>query len=125
MTEPATITLRIPNPFSEGRNRVYVIPSDPVTLIDTGTGTDRAFDALVSQLGEHDISIRDIGRVILTHKHIDHIGNAWRIQQESDAEILIHESEMKSIADVDPDSVRFKDLVADRLTQWNVRDDVM
>ncbi len=125
MTEPATITLRIPNPFSEGRNRVYVIPSDPVTLIDTGTATDRAFDALVSQLDEHGLSIRDIGRVILTHKHIDHIGNAWRIQQESDAEILIHESEMKSIADVDPDSIRFKDLVADRLTQWNVRDDVM
>lgn len=125
MTDQATIPLRIPNPFSEGRNRVYVIPSDPVTLIDTGTATDRAFDALVTQLDEHGFSIRDVGRVILTHKHIDHIGNAWRIQQESAAEILIHESEMTSIADVDPDSIRFRDLVADRLTQWNVPDNVM
>ena len=125
MTEPATIPLRIPNPFSEGRNRVYVIPSDPLTLIDTGTATDRAIDALVSQLDEHGFSIRDVGRVILTHKHIDHIGNAWRIQQESGAEILIHESERKSIADVDPDSVRFQKLVADRLTQWNVPEDAM
>ena len=125
MTELATIPLSIPNPFSEGRNRIYVIPSDPLTLIDTGTATDRAFDAIVSQLDEHGFSIRDVGRVILTHKHIDHIGNAWRIQQESDAEILIHESEMKSVADVDPDSVRFKKMVADRLTQWNVPEDVM
>ena len=125
MTEPATIPLSIPNPFSEGRNRIYVIPSDPLTLIDTGTATDRAFDAIVSQLDEHGFSIRDVGRVILTHKHIDHIGNAWRIQQESDAEILIHESEMKSIADVDPDSVRFKDLVADRLTVWNVPEELI
>ena len=120
MTEPAAISLRIPNPFSEGRNCVYVIPSDPLTLIDSGTASDRAFNELVSQLDEHGFSIRDVGRVILTHKHIDHIGNAWRIQHESDAEILIHESEMQSIADVDPDSIRFKDLVADRLTEWSV-----
>ena len=123
MTEPSIIPLRIPNPFSEGRNQVYVIPSDPLTLVDTGTATDRAFDSLVSQLAKHGFSIGDIGRVILTHKHIDHIGNAWRIQQESNAEILIHESEMKSISDVDPTSARFQELVAERLTEWNVPDD--
>ena len=120
MTKPSIIPLRIPNPFSEGRNQVYVIPCDPVTLIDTGTATDRSFNALVSQLDKHGFSIGDIGRVILTHKHIDHIGNAWRIQQASNAEILIHESEMQAIADVDPNGVRFQDLVTERLAEWNV-----
>ena len=101
MTEPSIIPLRIPIPFSEGRIQVYVIDCEPITLIDTGTATDRSFNALVSQLDKHGLTIRDIGRVILTHKHIDHIGNAWRIQQASNAEILIHESEMQAVADVD------------------------
>ena len=51
--------------------------------------------------------------MILTHKHIDHIGNAWRIQQASNAELLIHESEMQAIADVDPEGVRFQELVTE------------
>ena len=120
MTEPPIISLRIPNPFSEGRNQVYVIDCEPVTLIDTGTATDRSFNALVSQLDKHGLTIRDIGRVILTHKHIDHIGNAWRIQQASNAEILIHESETQAVADVDPDGARFQELVTERLAEWNV-----
>lgn len=114
------IRLRIPNPFVEGRNCVYVIKSDPVTMIDTGVATRRAFDALQQGLQEHGLTLRDIKRVILTHKHIDHIGNAWRIQQQSGAEILIHESEVKSVTNVDPAGGRFADLVKQRLQDWNV-----
>jgi len=116
---PRILTLRIPNPFFEGRNRVYVILSDPVTLIDSGTATDRAFDALVEALGEHQLTVADIGRVALTHKHIDHIGNAWRIQQASRAEILIHDSEMMSVSDVDPAGGRYHNLALQRLEEWN------
>lgn len=123
MTENQIQTIRVPNPFSEGRNRVYLIPSNPLTLIDTGTATERAFSALVDGLRDLGISIRDIGRIILTHKHIDHIGNAWRIQRESGAEILIHESEMHAVSDVDPDGQRYHELVRTRSADWNVSED--
>lgn len=116
----AIISLKIPNPFVEGRNRVYVIRSSPVTMIDTGVATERAYAALVSELARHGLSPGDIERVILTHKHIDHIGNAWRIQQQSGAEILIHESETESVTDVDPGGDRFIGLVKQRLREWNV-----
>ena len=125
MTEWPILTLQIPNPFFEGRNRVYVIPSDPLTLIDTGIATERAFDSLVQGLEQHGISILDVGRVILTHKHIDHIGNAWRIQQETGAEILIHEREMQAVSDVDPDGRKYFDLVKDRLVEWKVPEDAI
>ena len=98
-------SLRVSNPFFEGANTVYLIESDPLTLIDTGVATEIAYERLLSQLKETGLRVEDIRRVILTHKHIDHIGNAWRIQQLNQAEILIHESEMRSIENVDAQSV--------------------
>ncbi len=120
MSAPAVITLKIPNPFSEGRNRVYIIQSDPLTMIDSGVATQRGYQALLEGLAEHDIAMRDIGRVILTHKHIDHIGNAWRIQQASGAEILIHRSETDSVSCVDPQGEHFRNVVSERLKHWHV-----
>lgn len=110
--------LSIPNPYFEGRNSVYLITTDPVTLIDTGVATDRAYQTLLAGLAQHNVAAHNIQRVILTHKHIDHIGNAWRIQRESGAEVLIHESECKSLTDVDPTGKRFAGLVLDKLRHW-------
>jgi hydroxyacylglutathione hydrolase len=120
MPDCPIISFEIPNPFFEGRNRVYLIESEPLTLIDTGVATERAFDALVDALKQNGYAIRDVARVVLTHKHIDHIGNAWRIQRESSAEILIHESETHAVSDVDPDGGRFQELVSRRLAEWDV-----
>ena len=120
MSDSRIVRLAIPNLFFEGRNSVYVIRSEPLTLIDTGIATDRAFEALVEGLAECGVRVGDIRRVILTHKHIDHIGNAWRIQQASGAEILIHKAEIAAVNDVDPSSSRFRELARQRLEEWNV-----
>ena len=109
--------------MAEGRNQVYVILADPVTLIDSGLATTRAYERLNERLAEHDLSVKDIGRVILTHKHIDHIGNAWRIQRESGAEILIHESEVPAVSDTDARGGRHRQLVWNRLLEWKVPED--
>jgi len=114
------LPLRIPNPFFEGRNEVFVIRGNPLTLVDTGIATQIAYDRLLEKLGEHRIDVQEVGRVILTHKHIDHIGNAWRIQQASGAEIMIHESEVPAVTDTDPTGDRFANLVSERLDAWQV-----
>lgn len=120
MNTAPILPIRIPNPFFEGRNEVYVIRGEPLTLIDTGIATQIAYDRLVETLSAHRIRVQDIGRVILTHKHIDHIGNAWRIQQASGAEILIHEAEVRAVTDTDPSGDRFAELVSERLEVWQV-----
>lgn len=89
-------------------------------MIDSGVATGRGYQALLDGLAEHGIALRDIGRVILTHKHIDHIGNAWRIQQVSGAEIFIHRSEMDAVSEVDPQGHKFRDVVNERLKEWQV-----
>ena len=112
--------ISVPNPFFEGRNSIYLIRSDPVTLIDTGVATEKAYEALRAGITELRVAVSDIRRVILTHKHIDHIGNAWRIQQTSGAEVYIHEVERIALSDIDPTGERFQDLAQKRMTEWNV-----
>ncbi len=120
MTDTSILNLTISSLMAEGRNQVYVILDDPVTLIDSGLATSIAYGRLIEQLAKHNLTVKDIGRVILTHKHIDHIGNAWRIQRESDAEILIHESEVPAVNDTDARGGRHRILIDTRLAEWKV-----
>lgn len=112
--------IAVPNPFFEGRNSVYLLLGDPLTLIDTGVATDKAYEHLVAGLNSLGVSPSDVKRVLLTHKHIDHIGNAWRLHKKSNAEIFIHELEQKSLTDVDPSGERFREVVKTRMANWEI-----
>jgi glyoxylase-like metal-dependent hydrolase (beta-lactamase superfamily II) len=114
------IRLAVPNPFFEGRNQVYVLTTHPITMVDTGVATQKSFDAIVQGLNDNGLGVRDIQRIILTNKHIEHIGCAGRFPRESGAEILIHESETPALSDVDPTGSHFESLVHERLARWQV-----
>jgi glyoxylase-like metal-dependent hydrolase (beta-lactamase superfamily II) len=79
--------LRIPTPFAVGRVNTYLIEDDPLTLVDSGPNSGRALDELQHQLAEHGVSIDDIGLVILTHQHMDHLGLVDIIVGHSGAEV--------------------------------------
>ena len=112
--------IAVPNPFFEGSNTAYLLKGDPITLIDTGVATDQAFEGLLAGLAQHGVQCSDVRRVLLTHKHIDHIGNAWRIQRASGAEVFVHACERKSLTDVDPTGQRFVQMVQSRLATWGI-----
>ena len=63
--------------------------------------------------------------MLLTHKHIDHIGNAWRIQRESGAEVYIHDCERKSLTEVDPSGKRFVEMVQRKIESWGVPSELL
>ena len=77
-----------------GPVHVYLIRQDPVTLIDTGLHTPESREALLAGLSALDLSVRDIRRVLLTHAHLDHSGQASWIAGESGAEIYLHPDEV-------------------------------
>jgi glyoxylase-like metal-dependent hydrolase (beta-lactamase superfamily II) len=79
--------LSIPTPFAVGRVNVYLLEDDPVTLVDSGPNSGRSLDELQRQLGERGHSIDDIGLVILTHQHIDHLGLVDIVAKHSGAEV--------------------------------------
>ncbi len=75
----------------------YLMLDDTITLIDTGSGWDesnrdlvKGFDTLRADFGEA-LSLKDVGRVIVTHGHIDHFGGVNFVVEESGAELGIHE----------------------------------
>jgi glyoxylase-like metal-dependent hydrolase (beta-lactamase superfamily II) len=85
------VPIELPTPFYVGPVNVYLIPEDPVTLIDTGPKTKEATAALREGLLRERIRVSDIRRIVLTHAHEDHCGLARSLRDEAkDAEVLIH-----------------------------------
>ena len=82
--------LEIPTPFKVGAVNCYVSTTDPITLIDTGTKGEEARAALEAELAALGLQVSDLRRVIITHAHADHYGQAAEIVRASNAEVWTH-----------------------------------
>jgi glyoxylase-like metal-dependent hydrolase (beta-lactamase superfamily II) len=60
------------------------------TLVDSGD--ERYYDEMLSILGENDINVNNIERIVITHRHSDHIGLAYLLAKDSGAKIIAHHS---------------------------------
>ena len=58
------------------------------TLVDTGLPAQAG--AIDAALGEADIGVRDLARIILTHQDLDHIGSGAALVRQSGARVLAH-----------------------------------
>jgi glyoxylase-like metal-dependent hydrolase (beta-lactamase superfamily II) len=85
--EQGVHALPIPTPFAVGRVNTYLIEDEPLTLIDSGPNSGKALDELEQALDRRGRKIEEIGLVVLTHQHIDHIGLAAIIARRSGAEV--------------------------------------
>jgi glyoxylase-like metal-dependent hydrolase (beta-lactamase superfamily II) len=79
--------LSIPTPFAVGRVNVYLIEDEPLTLVDAGPNSGSSLDELQRQLQSRGHGIEDIGLVILSHQHIDHLGLVGIVAAHSGAEV--------------------------------------
>jgi glyoxylase-like metal-dependent hydrolase (beta-lactamase superfamily II) len=67
-----------------------LVKDDVPTLIDAGARAPQAYERLTQRLADNGLRVSDIGRVLLTHGHLDHIGLLAGILAESNAEIYAH-----------------------------------
>jgi glyoxylase-like metal-dependent hydrolase (beta-lactamase superfamily II) len=98
--EPAKDVFRLvlPLPFP-GLHRVnaYVLAdADGATLVDCGIHDpaperDHGWEDLVEALAACDLRPQDVGRLVITHPHIDHYGMAARFVEETGCELWMHE----------------------------------
>ncbi len=79
--------LSIPTPFLVGRVNCYLIEDDPLTLVDCGPNSGKALDELERALTERGHAIADLGLIVVTHQHIDHIGLVEILARRSGAEV--------------------------------------
>ncbi|MBI2434275.1 MAG: MBL fold metallo-hydrolase [Candidatus Hydrogenedentes bacterium] len=84
------IPLAIPTPFIVGPVNVFLLPDEPVTLVDTGTRTPESLAALEQGLREHGLAVSDIERIFITHHHSDHVGLLSQLMEGSGAEAYGH-----------------------------------
>jgi glyoxylase-like metal-dependent hydrolase (beta-lactamase superfamily II) len=82
--------IMIPTPFKVGPVNCYVTTAEPNTLIDTGTLGAESRAVLQAELAELGFQVSDIRRVILTHAHADHYGQAAEIVRASNAAVWTH-----------------------------------
>jgi glyoxylase-like metal-dependent hydrolase (beta-lactamase superfamily II) len=79
--------ISVPTPFLVGPVNCYVLEDDPLTLIDTGPNSGTALDALARGLRDLGHSLEDLGLIVLTHQHMDHIGLVEILARRSGAEV--------------------------------------
>jgi hydroxyacylglutathione hydrolase len=77
----------------------YLITSNPPVLIDTGYCTEAA--RLEAALAAHGVALPDIGLIVNTHSHSDHIGGNSTVQERSHAPIAMHPYEGRPINEGD------------------------
>ena len=95
--------LAVPTPFAVGAVNAYLIEDDPLTLVDSGPNSGRALDVLNEQLAARGHSIDDIGRILITHNHIDHIGLVEIVVEHSGAEVAALGAAAERLADFESD----------------------
>lgn len=83
------IRLELPTGFNFGSVNAYLFPEPEPVLVDTGLKSRASWQALQAGLAHHQLTVADLSRVIITHPHIDHCGQAGRITAESQARIWI------------------------------------
>lgn len=81
--------ISVPTPYPVGPVTLYLLEGEPLTLVDTGPATRLAWEALAAALAKLGRAPADIRRVLLTHGHHDHFGNAVRFARLG-AEVFLH-----------------------------------
>jgi glyoxylase-like metal-dependent hydrolase (beta-lactamase superfamily II) len=88
LAEAGVTVLGIPTPFPVGRVNVYLLAGDPPALLDCGPNSARSLLALERGLNEAGVGIEEIGYLLLTHQHVDHLGLAEAVVERSGAKVV-------------------------------------
>lgn len=93
--------LEIPVPFIEagGPANAYLIEDADgrYSLFDTGIGTPDGIAALRGQASERGLDLRRLSRIVVSHGHLDHFGNAQMLSEESGARVFIHQADVDKV----------------------------
>ena len=117
--------MAIPTPFMVGRVNCYLIDDDPLTLVDTGPNSGKALDCLERSLAAHGRRIEDLGRIVITHQHIDHLGLVDVLARRSGAEVVALDLLAPLIEDFGAEAERDDELAEALMLRHGISRDVV
>jgi glyoxylase-like metal-dependent hydrolase (beta-lactamase superfamily II) len=88
MEDPIRIPLPLPH---VGSVNTWLLPGEPITLIDAGPRDEQALAALEAGLERAGFRLEDIELVLVTHHHVDHTGLAATIAARSGGKVAAFE----------------------------------
>ncbi|NQT73363.1 MAG: MBL fold metallo-hydrolase [Chloroflexi bacterium] len=74
---------------------VYLIDAGDLVLIDCGAGN--SFDQLISNIESTGLDPNKLTTILVTHRHIDHIGSLKRFKDDFGVQIIAHELDADAI----------------------------
>lgn len=93
--------LSVPVPFVEAGGPVNLIAFDEAdggfSLFDTGVGTTEGLAAVRAALAANGLKLENLRRMIISHGHIDHYGNAQTFSEESGAKAWVHPADHEKV----------------------------
>lgn len=100
----------LPTPFPVGPVNCWLLPGEPVTLVDPGMVWDDSVQRVERLLAEAALHLTDVERIVVTHGHPDHFGLAGHLARTSGARILCGAEERPKLLS-SYDRPRFQDLL--------------
>src|SRR5690348_16217008 len=103
MTLPITVPL--PIPFATRVVNAYLLPGDPITIVDPGAVWEETDVELRAALGAHGLRPEDVEQIIVTHQHHDHVGFASQLKAVSGATVVAHHRVVSHLARLTEESI--------------------
>jgi len=116
--------LPVPTPFAVGRINCYLIEGDPLTLIDAGPRSVRSLSELASLIEGTGHRMEEIGLVVATHQHIDHIGLVATVVERSGAEVAALDLAVKRLAEFGSNSEAEDNLAVSLMLSHGISPDI-
>jgi glyoxylase-like metal-dependent hydrolase (beta-lactamase superfamily II) len=107
MTLPVTIPL--PIPFATRVVNAYLLPGEPVTVVDPGVDWDETETELASALAAHGLRLGDVEQIVITHQHHDHAGFTHRLKAASGASVVAFRGVVPYLAGLPGESMEAED----------------
>lgn len=78
-----------------GRSNIYLLAGEDLTLVDTGMpGEEENVIDCIDKIGR---SIKELGHILITHAHMDHMGSLAALKKESGAKVVASRIEVDYI----------------------------